>query len=285
MKKLLMLLFAIFTIHWANAQSVVGTPEQVKTFFDSKTYVVLEGGSLQSMAYNQFIKSAVKESWSITEYEFINHDEFKQKMKNPKNSFLALTEVRFEGESAAFYFLNLFLGKKNARIVDHLPELAVIPLSYVDGIEWNKFAYKMPTLIHFIQHHMQVCKEHPDFDSNKILMHYRKNMELVGDKTLYALKEDLEDEVNTEQKIKDYYERPVKIVSQDELTQIIESQKDDAVFLHKIGPNKPRGKARCYKMILGVADAKLYYFDYHKISSKKPNAFLGKDFKKLDRKQ
>jgi hypothetical protein len=39
--------------------------------------------------------------------------------------------------------------------------------------------------------------------------------------------------------------------------------------------------ARVYKILIGLAEAKFYYFDYHKMSEKNPDAFLASDFKKL----
>jgi len=52
------------------------------------------------------------------------------------------------------------------------------------------------------------------------------------------------------------------------------------VFLHKVGPEGTRLIARCYKILIGAADSKFYYFDYHKISDEKPDGFLLSDFKK-----
>jgi hypothetical protein len=57
----------------------------------------------------------------------------------------------------------------------------------------------------------------------------------------------------------------------------------DAVFLHKVGPEGKKMEARVYKILIGAADAKFYYYDYHKASSKNPDAFLLSDFKRLEK--
>ena len=57
----------------------------------------------------------------------------------------------------------------------------------------------------------------------------------------------------------------------------------DAVVLHKVGPEGKKLKARVYNILIGAADAKFYYFDYHKESEKNPDAFLASDLKKLAR--
>ena len=57
----------------------------------------------------------------------------------------------------------------------------------------------------------------------------------------------------------------------------------DAVVLHKVGPEGKKMNARVYKILIGLAEAQFYYFDYHKVNAKNPDAFLESDFKKLAR--
>jgi hypothetical protein len=61
------------------------------------------------------------------------------------------------------------------------------------------------------------------------------------------------------------------------------AEDENAVVLHKVGPEGKKLKARVYKILIGLAEAKFYYFDYHKINAKNPDAFLESDFKKLAR--
>jgi hypothetical protein len=58
---------------------------------------------------------------------------------------------------------------------------------------------------------------------------------------------------------------------------------ENAVFLHKVGPDGKKMEARVFKILIGAADAKFYYYDYHKASDKNPDAFLASDFKKLSK--
>ena len=95
------------------------------------------------------------------------------------------------------------------------------------------------------------------------------------------LKDELGPNVNTDSKIKKVYPYKFKIATREEIENAIKTENDNVVFLHKIGPEGTKKKARCYNLILGAKDAKLYYFEYHMISSKKPDGFTIKDFKKL----
>jgi hypothetical protein len=55
----------------------------------------------------------------------------------------------------------------------------------------------------------------------------------------------------------------------------------NVVFLHKVGPEGSKLKARVYKILIGAGDSNFYYFDYHKVSPRKPDAFLEFDLKKI----
>ena len=96
------------------------------------------------------------------------------------------------------------------------------------------------------------------------------------------MQEELDNDVNTLDKIKQFYSGKVVISSDVEIEKVIQDKDPNAVFLHKVGPSKDDDKMRIYKVILGAADGKLYYFDYHKYKKgKTEDAFLSTDFKNL----
>ena len=117
-----------------------------------------------------------------------------------------------------------------------------------------------------------------------MLQYYNDNIKEIKDKTLYLLEDELAPDVNSTARIKKIYPYKFKIVNKDEITDAIKKRDENVVFLHKVGPEGTKVNARCYKIIIGAADANFYYFDYHKISNKKPDGFLADDFKKLAKK-
>ena len=102
-------------------------------------------------------------------------------------------------------------------------------------------------------------------------------------KTLYLVEEDLARDVSSLSKIKAVYPGKVKIVDRETIKEVMMAEEEDAVVLYKVGPEGKKLNARVYKTLVGVSDAKFYYFDYHKVNAKKPDAFLDSDFKKLAR--
>lgn len=283
MKKTIFILLCLFAYINSNAQTVIATPEQIKAYENTKLCIVYDDNIFN--AYNNEIEAAVKQNWTQSEYEFIKMSEFKKRRKDPNYSFLIKTKVIFESDRdlTAYTFLSLLLGGRY-NSVDDMPTLCSFPLSYYD-VDYDKYIYKLGALVLFVQNHMELVMEKPELADKNIVQYYNKNVEEIDNKTLYVLKDELAPEVNTISKIKKIYDGDVKIVEQSEIHKKIKNKNSDALFLHKVGPPKGGNKARCFKLIMGAADGKLYYTNYHKIKTgKRPDGLLKKDFKKLNRR-
>jgi hypothetical protein len=260
-------------------QSYVPSHEDIMAFFTTKTLVVLEDNPL--MEYNSIIKSVMQQEWNITEYDFISDKEFNEKRMDPQYSFIYMSQVTFESDKtdAAYRFLHVSLGGDYYRL-NEMPDLASVPLAYFN-VEEERYAYKLAILVRFMQNHIQLIRNHPEIVSANVFKHYNDNIKDIHDKTLYLLQDELAPEVNSEARIRKIYPYKFRIVKMDEIEQAIQDCDPDVVFLHKVGPEGTKMDARCYKVIIGVADANFYYFNYHKISSKNPDGFLESDFKNL----
>ena len=262
-----------------HAQSYVPTRQDIMTFFTTKTLVVLEDNPL--MEYNSIIKKVMQQEWNVTEFDFISNKDFEEKRFDPQYSFIYMSRVSFEKDKtdASYRFLNLSLGGDYYRL-NEMPDIASVPLAYY-GVEEDRYAYKLAILVRFMQNHTKLIREHPEIVSANVFKHYNDNIKDIKDKTLYLLKEELGTEVNTPARIRAVYPNKFEIVTAEDIEQAIREQNPDVVFLHKVGPEGTKTNARCYKVIIGAADALFYYFDYHLINNKKPDGFLESDFKSL----
>lgn len=271
----LLLIISLFSL----AQNEVGTREQIATFFKTTTLVVVDDNPL--LEYNMEIREAVKKSWKITEYKFISRTEYEEKRKDAKYSFITLDDAVFEKDqtNGEYTFMCLSLGG-NYKTDSEMPQLCAVPLSYKD-VDEDTYAYKIGTLINFVQNHMLLTSQNSTLRSTNIIGYYNKNISSIKDKTLYLVKDELGKEVNTEKEIRAVYPYKFKLVTREEIEDAIDGNEDDVVFLHKVGPSGTDYEGRCYKVIIGAADAKMYYFNYHKVNEKKPDGMLLSDFKKL----
>ncbi|MBN2485039.1 MAG: hypothetical protein JXB34_03600 [Bacteroidales bacterium] len=279
-------LLAFFLVVWmfslAKAQDYVPTREEINAFFNTKTMVVLLNNPL--LEYNMIIKEVMEQEWTITEYEFITEKQFEELRKDPQYSFLYLSLVMFDNDKtdAQYRFLHLSLGGDYFRL-NQMPDIASVPLSYF-SVEEDNYNYKLALLVRFMQQHALLIKDRPEIVSANVFKYYNNNMKDIKSKTLYVLEEELSKDVNSAARIRSVYPYKFKIATKEEITEAIKNRDENIVFLHKVGPEGTKLDARCYKVIVGAGDANFYYFDYHRISDKKPDGLLEDDFKKMAKK-
>lgn len=287
MKRLILAFLLISISAQLFSQLVVATPDELARFKKTKTIVFLESNML--LAYNQEIKKAVKKHWTITPYEFKKFDsnEFEQLRRDPNLSFLIMNEsyIPKDKTRAVYKFLNLTIGG-DYELEKSMPTISGLPVAYSE-VEEDTYDYKLGLILRFIQEHVKVSMEHPDINkSKKMLKYYRNELTTISDKTLYVLKEELGPDVNTMKEIKAVYPYDVKIATREEITKVIDARDENAVILHQVGPKNTKRKARCWNVVMGAKDAKLYYFNFHMIKrGKAPEGILYKDFKRLSKEK
>jgi hypothetical protein len=282
MKNYLSLLLLLIPFIQLQAQrEYLPTVEDLEHFYTTKTYVVLETNAISD--YNIEIQDAVNKFWNITEFEFLPMKDFAEKSKDQNASFLYLAGVSFEKDrsNARYQFLCLSLGGDRVSI-DDLRDVANIPMAYY-GVDGDHYAYKLGIMIRFLQYHVHLITEHHNIVSQNVYKYYNQNMADVKGKTLYLVEEELDNDVNSLSEIRAIYPGDVKLVDREAIKELIMAEDKDAVVLHKVGPEGKKMNARVYKILIGLAEAKFYYFDYHKVNAKKPDAFLASDFRKLAR--
>lgn len=280
MKKLTVLLLMILPVLSLSAQrEYLPTAEDLEEFHGTKTYVVLKNNPISD--YNFEIRDAMEKYWNLTEYEYLNFDEFQSKLDEPGASFLYTATVMFEKDKSdtRYTFLCLSLGGDEPTL-ENLRDIVNIPLGFY-GVEEDHYSYKLGTLVNFIQQHVRMISEDPDLVSQHVFNEYNDNMADISNKTLYLVEEELEKDIRSEARIRDVYPYDFKLVTRDEIKQAIMNKDDNVVFLHKVGPEGKKLNARVYKILIGAGDSKFYYFDYHKVKGRTPDAFLEWDLKKL----
>ncbi len=279
MKKILLFAFSVMMVIQSQAGDHVPTKADYDAFLKTKTLVVMDVNPMSD--FNFKIKEVMKKVWTLTEFEFINDQEFELKKNDPSYSFLVSTVVTFDADNtkARYNFLSLLLGKSDRNVTD-LPDLCSLPLSYL-RVEDDSYAYKMEAFVRFIQDHVHLMIDNPELIKENVFKYYNKNIQSLKNKTLMLVKEDIDPKYNSQQSIQRIYPHDVKIATQEEVTAAIERKDENVVFLHKVGPEGTKYKARCYKILIGAADSKFYYFDYHMVSKSSPDALLEKDLKRL----
>ncbi|MGD0581817.1 MAG: hypothetical protein ABR974_02595 [Bacteroidales bacterium] len=281
MKKFIFPLILAMVSFALKAQAPFPSKDEIKQFMASKTCIVLEDDPFSS--FNAYVKDAVKSFWSITPYEFISITEFNKRRIDPAYSFIVLTQTNYEKDKTGglFNFVNLLEGKKVKELGDN-PEICAVPLSFA-GVDDIEYGYKLGIILAFMQKHARMISEDPSLTGRRYLKYYNVNAPDVIKKTILVKVEDLAPDINSIEAIKAIYPFPVKIVSEEEIQKAIAEKTPNTLILHKVGPVGENKSGYCFKMLIGVDDAQMYYYNQHMSDSKTPNGFLESDLKRLAR--
>jgi len=281
MKKLLLIAALIVSPYLLNSQAPFPSADEIKQFMGSKTCIVLEDDPFSS--FNAFAKEAVQSFWTITPYEFITILEFNKRRTNPAYSFIILTQTNFERDKTGglFNFANLIQGKKVSSLSDN-PEICAVPLSSAgeDDIEYGD---RLGIILAFMQKHAKLISEEPSLTGRRYLKYYNVNAPEVIKKTILVKEEDLSPNISTIEAIKAIYPFSIKIVSEDEIVQAIKEKTANTLILHKVGPVGENKAGYCFKMLIGVDDSQMYYYNQHMYKTDSPNGLLESDLKRLAR--
>ena len=256
------------------------TQDQIDDFLNTTTYVVMQANIFS--AYNILIKKAVNDEWKITPMEFIEADEFESLRKKANASFLIVTYAEFLGDktNTRYDFMNLIMGGEYTSL-ETMPDLVNIPLSIAD-VDESSYTNKLALFVRFIQNHLYKLSDEPGLcNVNFANLYNNKDISLAG-KTIMFRKNELSKKANSPAKLKKVYEGKAKISTGEEIENAINNKRTNTLVAHIVGPKSTDGNKRCFKILIGIDDAEVYYFDYHTITANKPNGFLKKDFDRLN---
>ncbi len=279
MKRIFILI--VLTIFTGNlfAQIMIPTDEQIKKFFKTKTMVVENQDPFSS--YNEVMKEVMNKYWKVTPWEFLPADDFEENMYRTDYSFLVVSPVYIDvqQETLSFRLLNFLLNGRT-RNINNLPDLGSFPILF-EAFDYSAPFYLLHSIIQFMQRNIIFLSENPGMTPMKMLKYYNDNNDKVKNYELWVKKDQLEPDIDTEKEFKDVYDHKVKFVEEEELKEAVVNQNKNIAFLYKVTSISYVNKGRTIKAIF-TTDGQLLYINQHKVSENKPDAFLAKDFKKLN---
>jgi hypothetical protein len=259
-----------------SANPKLATKQQIGMFKNSKTCVVLESGMT---VYNGFIKDAVRKYWKSTEYEFIDQPEFEKRRTDSKYSFLVLMDAVYDKDpgGVSYSYINLVLGDAASNLTN-MPELCSIPLAYT-GDKFADYEYALPAIVKFIQKHAKNLETERFLISIKGLGFYNGKADFK-DKVLLLNKTGMALYVDTPDRIKTVYPYYVKLLSAAEISDELNLNPSNALFLFHVGPGADAAAGKCFEMIFDV-EGNLCYYNSRKITNDNGNGFNLDDFERI----
>jgi len=301
MKKLILWSLFLAVAMGLKAQTKPASAAEVKQFLNSTTYVVLEENPFS--VFNASITSNMNVYWKITPYKIISAQEFEKMKTDPKKSFLYISWAEITKTKTSLFnantglfdnidqfrynLLNLVLGEKSGNL-NKMPDLASLPLSYVAPVSKNEeedegeeidYSYKLGGVLRLMQFYIRWTVENPNKSFDNLMDAYTAELKTVE---LWLTKDDLADESGTVEKIAKVYPYKVKMVTTADIENAIKEGNQNAVFVHKIGPEKFKLKDPiCFITLINCATGKPYYFGYHKVKDHSMDGITLSDFKKM----
>ena len=110
-----------------------------------------------------------------------------------------------------------------------------------------------------------ISEEAFELDYTELLKIYNKNSKKIANLELWVLDYDLEEEINTEEKIKSKYSNKIKIVSKEEMAKAILDNKEGIAIFHNVYPKNYSDGNESWKMVIDNATGEILYLQ-NKIS-------------------
>lgn len=260
---LILLSFTISTLSADNATINERLKQPVK--------VVLSDGD---EPLNAAIKSAIENNWTISDYAFITHEQFKEDKKVSDNIYLMLLENEsIDGSSNPYdHVLQAFYMVRSGSFRNNITG---VPLSSVTSEGIQKIISNAVLLLQdklSFEMAKEINKEYTNFDEQ-----VKSKTGIVKTKKLYVIQQDLDQSMASLDQIKEVYSGEVFIVSEQELQKIIQS-KTDAAYI-TVDNVKSGMNYFSYKNIIDASNGKVLYTNESK--GKNETAFGKADFEKL----
>ncbi len=229
------------------------TSEDVQNLLSSTTHVVTTGSNI---IYDAVLTKAAKEVWTVTP---LNDDSYDT--GSEEQSLLAITQDVFEKkpEDNSYLFLTLFQGRKGVRNVSSLPWVVAFPICVDDEDSEIDQTVLIGLLVKSVQNHVEILKWESSIAKKSLDKLYNDNIGSLKGKTIYMMDTDIDKNADRD-KVLNRFNGHLKLVGPAEIERLITEKEKDAVIAYTVTGGY------CYKLLIGVEDGKVYYYDRSKVA-------------------
>lgn len=266
------ILFAVIPLMAFSQAQITTKKEKLKDFPYKITKVVLTGNAFKDQA----IKEAVKNSWTISAFEFCDMKDFNAMKTNPELYFLLLSDIRQKKESRpGISVFTLVKGEPGVKDLNDMLEVASIPVSAADVPSGKEIAV-MPALLDIMQEYVDksLSSRFSGIGSVKGKLSSTADFRLIFDK------EDLSPQID-DKYISDKFDNKMLLGEEDDIVEAMIYGSDDTAVGYVVAPAEPEPGSLCYTMLIDAMTHELYYFSKYKVSKNTNKGFLKRDIAKI----
>lgn len=250
--------------------------EKLKDFTSKTTKVVLTGDSFLDEA----LKESVASVWTVSPYEFCTAEEFKTLKKSGSFYFLMVVKTRMKNElSPGISMLTLVKGGPEAeKSIEDMLEVVSFPLRAAEEPGGREFIL-LPAFLSIIQEHVSSLADSEMKAYSNLRADNKKKLKI---KRIYFSKNDIAPHVDD--RLKKSLDQDILLMDDDEmLDEAFIEHAPNVVVSYVVAPSDPVDGAVCYKMLIGTDTHGLYWYNKHKITSRRGAGFLSSDLRSIRR--
>ncbi|MCI5990982.1 MAG: hypothetical protein SOY98_04645 [Candidatus Cryptobacteroides sp.] len=274
MRRIIFVLAMLAVSASAFGQAQITTKKEKLKDFEVKTMkVVLTGNDFIDPAF----KEAVKNTWTISPFEFCTMDEFNWLKANPDYYFLVPVKATYKNEAfPGIMMLTLAKGKPGAENINGMLEVISIPMCPAD-IPSGRETSMLPGLMDVIQNYV----------SRSLISGFKGLKSCVkrrpGGCKVYIAESEVSETVDENEK--ERLRNKGALIVEDEVadSMFIEGDPDVAVS-YLVAPAAAEKGSICWKMVIGARTHDLYYLKKHTLAGPDSRGFLKGEISKLSSK-
>lgn len=243
---------------WGQAQVnvTITTKKDKLADFPMKTMkVVLTGNEFM----DQPLREAVKNTWSISPFEFCTMDEFNS-LKTSQDFYFMLvvrTQNRKEAEPGVSFIQILKGGHEDIGDMLEVASMPLCPSAMTSGLE----AAFMPAILDI----MQVYIDTSLINGFKSIQSVMRKLSDIKGKTVVFASDDISPKVS-EQFREKYFTGNVTVCDAEDAAEAMFSGRTDTVVGYSVAPAIPGKGSECWLMLFDAYTHDLYYFKKYKTS-------------------
>ncbi|MGM9742496.1 MAG: hypothetical protein ACI3ZC_05505 [Candidatus Cryptobacteroides sp.] len=255
-------------------QAQITTKKEKLKDFEVKTMkVVLTGNDFIDPAF----KEAVKNTWTLSPFEFCSMEEFNRLKTDEEYYFLVPVKANYRREVfPGIMMLALVKGKPGAEDINDMLEVISMPMCPAD-IPSGREASMLPGLMDIIQNYV----------SRSLISGFKGLKSCVkrrpGGCKVYIAGSEVSETVD-ENEIERLKDKGALIVEDEVADSMFIEGNPDVAVSYLIAPAYPEKGSVCWKMVIGARTHDLYYLKKNTLAGPESRGFLKGEISKLSSK-
>jgi hypothetical protein len=252
------LLMAVTCNMMAQLSAMNYKNEDFAAFKATKTYVVKMGDP----SYDNEIEAAMKESWTVTSYDFIDEAEFKTKIADASASFIVPVVIENNGPNQAYHYIAIINGgRKSVKKYTYADMVAYAPLNHwVDEPTGVDCAFRIKNILQSMVQAIELVQKNDAWGNTKNVVDNLKNIYnqkagKIKDRTLLVCQTSVGRKL-TKEAFAGIYPYKFEFCDRDKIAKAIKEKSTDYYYFQ---PGITLNKSM---FVFDPATGEVVYFDY-----------------------